>query len=44
MILYFNRNNVPDFITAFYAYCCKATSIEMQQVTDRKTQRPKVNY
>ncbi len=44
MILYFYRNNVPDFITAFYAFCRKATSIEMQQVTERKTQWPKVNY
>ncbi len=44
MILYFYRNNVPDFITEFYAYCRKATSIEIKQVTERKTQRPKVNY
>ncbi len=44
MILYFYRNNVPDFITELYAYCRKATSIEMKQVTERKTQRPKVNY
>lgn len=47
MISYFYRNNVPDFITAlnsFYTYRHKATSIEMQRVTRRNTQRPKVNY